>query len=265
VPNLEDLPGLWRRGFIAWRDGRRDETTKVTWLQAAMVYADLRQPPWPPGCFSARSLQELSMEECLALAEQQGFAGRLEQRGEVFEWVRVIDFQPPQPIRDIGRLSWQQETLVEEGVETEYLEHWHRDPSLPQTPAAALQLRSPEDGRFACLLRAGDRFMFARDRRVPVKGATVSEAIAGAADLRQAQQLLDFEISLGSIEGDRWQILCSSLSFRAGVEFRAGASGETHLYVADITPSGEPVARQWEISAAEGDTSTLLNTKPESF
>ena len=71
------LTGLWRRGFIAWPGGRCDSTTRVTWLQAATTYADLRQPEWPPGQFSATCLNDLSMAECQSLSTQQGFSGAL--------------------------------------------------------------------------------------------------------------------------------------------------------------------------------------------
>jgi len=263
--NVGDLAGLWRRGFIAWPDGGRDETTRVTWLQAASAYADLRQPAWPPCCLTAPCLHRLSMEECELLATQQGFAGVLERRDAAFEWVRIIDFQPPQPMRDIGRLFWQDDILVEEGVEAAYLEHWHRDKPVSQAASAALHLRDREDGRFACLLRAGDIFMFARDRQHPITGATLAEAVAGAASLRQAQQLLDFEISLGAVDGDHWRITRSSLPYRVGTEFCASWQGDTSLAIVDTSPLGEPVERRWEITAAHGDTSTLLNTNHETF
>ncbi len=202
------------------------------------------------------------MAECETLATQQGFAGVLEQRGTTFEWVRIIDFQPRTPIRDIGRLYWQSDILVEEGVETEYLEHWHREPASAQAPCAALQLRSVEDARGAFLVRVGDAFMFARDRLQPVEGATLVQAIAGAASLRAAQQLLDFEISLGHVEGDRWHITRSSLPFRGGSDFHAMPELDSRFRIADIDPAGGPVTRLWEITDGQGELSMFLNTNP---
>jgi hypothetical protein len=257
--DVGDLTGLWTRRLIAWPDGKRDETTRVGWLQAAAAYADLRQPAWPQGRFKATCLDRLTMAECHSLAEQQGFAGVLERRGAAFEWVRIIDFQPPQPARDIGRLFWQDDVLVEEGVEAAYTEHWYRDPAAPRAPSAAVHLRDAEDGRWGCLLRAGDVFMLARDRQAPVAGASLAEAVAGAATLRAAQRLVDFEISLGRIEGGIWRIARSSLPFRVGAEFSSAPRGATQLDIAGVRPDGGAASRRWEIAGCWGDTSTLLN------
>jgi hypothetical protein len=254
---ITDLTGLWTRRFIAWPDGRRDETTRVAWLQAASAYADLRQPAWDIR-FAAACLNGLTMAECEILATQQGFAGIFEPRGEAFEWVRLIDFQPPQPLRDVGLLFWRDDVLVEEGVEAAYTEHWHRDPAVPRAPCAALHLRDAQDGRWGCLLRAGETFMFARDRLAAVAGATLAEAVAGAATLRAARQLVDFEISLGRIGGESWQITRSSLPFRVGAAFGA-ASRRDGIGTTGAGPDGEPKNHAWEVIAGWGDPSALLN------
>ena len=256
--DLEDLTGLWRRNFIAWPDGRRDETTCVNWMQAKSTYIDLRQPPWPSGRFTSSCLHGLSMADCETLAIQQGFAGVLERRGAAFEWVRIIDFQPPQAARDIGRLFWQDHVLVEEGVESDYVEHWHRDPAAAQAPHAALHLTSTEDARRALLLRAGNFFMFARGRRHSVEGLTLAMAVSGAASLHAPQLLVDFEISFGCIKGNFWQIARSSLPYRVGANLCARPQGDVKLGVPDVDPAGNPVIRTWEITAEEGDISMIF-------
>jgi hypothetical protein len=263
--DVADLTGMWTRRFIAWPDGTRDETTRVAWLQAAAAYADLRQPPWPPGDFTATCLHDLTMAECERLAAQQGFAGVLARRGAAFEWVRLIDLQPPQPVRDIGRLFWQDDVLVEEGVDSAYTEHWHRDPAALAAPCAALHLRDAEDGRWGCLLRAGDVMMLARDRTLPAIGATLREALAGCASLRTAQQLVDFELSVMRLENGAWRIARSSLPFRVGAEFRATPRGDAGLNIPGAGPDGEPASRNWEITAGWGDVSALLNVNPQKF
>jgi hypothetical protein len=235
---VQELGGLWTRSLIAWPDGRLDTATSVAWLQGPSAFADLRQPPHAADAYSgAANLAGLTMGDCMLLARQQGFAGRLVRRAADFEWQRMIDMQPRTAARDIGTLAWQGDVLVEEGVETAYTEHWHRD-ATPHGPAAAWFLRGVEDGRLASLIRAGDWFMFARDRAVPAPGADLAQAVAGAATLAAAQALVDCEISLGHITRHVWRIRRSSLPYRVGAAFSLQEG-------------------RWEITEAEGDIAAL--------
>ena len=40
-------------------------------------------------------------------SDTRGFAGRLSQHGDVFEWQRHIDIEPPGPFPDAGRMRWE--------------------------------------------------------------------------------------------------------------------------------------------------------------
>lgn len=125
--------GLWRRTLLIEADGSPDTGTDVVWLQGATAYVDSR-----------------------------GFAGVLTQRSvqgeDVFEWRRDIDLQPPGEFPDAGVMRWADDTLVEEGVYADYVEHWVRD-SGPADPCWALSLIAAADR--ALLLRVGDRFGWA--------------------------------------------------------------------------------------------------------
>jgi hypothetical protein len=120
-----DCVGLWRRTLLVDTDGSHDTGTDVLWLQGISAYVDTR-----------------------------GFAGRLQQRGDVFEWSRFVDTQPPGPFPDTGRMHWETDTLVEVGVHTDYVEHWVRD-DRPTSPCWALVLTD------AILLRVGDTYGWA--------------------------------------------------------------------------------------------------------
>src|SRR5271156_3755890 len=102
-----DLKGLWRRSRIAWPDGRRDTTTQVLWLQGLSAFGDLRRPVPAPDFSHARSLNDLSRQDCSWLATQQGFAGYLTIVGRYFEWRRLIDYQPDSLRADAGSLRWE--------------------------------------------------------------------------------------------------------------------------------------------------------------
>ncbi|MBB5373331.1 hypothetical protein [Acidocella aromatica] len=219
------LTGLWTRSLLALPDGQRDTDTLVTWLQGPSLFVDLRIPPGRPDCFHATTLADLTMNDCLWLATQQGFAGLFRQEDGLFRWHREIDFHPPAPLPDAGNLFWNGEVLVETGHFSDYLEHWHRTPNTPACPASALRLRSRADGRAAIFVRAGGVFMFARARspELVLTAATLLACVEGAADLRTAQELVDCELSLGEIEG--WRITRSSLPFREGVTLTVQRTG----------------------------------------
>ena len=132
---VTDCVGLWRRTLLIEADGTRDESAGVAWLQGITAYVDSR-----------------------------GFAGRLSQHGDIFEWARAVDLQPPSEQPDAGRMSWEGATLVETGVHVDYVEHWVRD-EADRSPCWGLKARGPT-GDYALLLRVGNLFGWASSSRV---------------------------------------------------------------------------------------------------
>ncbi|OYV59812.1 MAG: hypothetical protein B7Z71_07295, partial [Acidocella sp. 21-58-7] len=213
--NIEDLSGLWTRSIQVWADGRQDVSTKVGWLQGKSVFADLRQPPDITGQFRhAKCLNDLGFSDCERLARQQGFAGIFAARDGYFEWMRKIDYQPVQGKIDAGNLFWQGDILVEEGLQKEHFEHWHRDPALKLTPCWGVILKNAHDGIWGNLLRVGDLFMYSRDRGTQLANSSLIEAVRGAVNVKAAREMIDFEISFGRISNEGWQITRSSLPYR---------------------------------------------------
>ncbi len=261
---VESLAGEWRRSLLAWPDGTRDTTSIVTWLQAHPHFADLRQPPGMPDFSHARGLDDLTAEDCRWLAAQQGFAGFFRRLDDGFEWVRLVDFCPPGPVKDIGRLYWDGDILVEEGRDAPYLEHWHRDASRAVTPAGSLLLEAPETAAPGILLRVGAGFMYARARPAPLPQSDGLAALVASADLPAARRLLDCEISYGMIVGGAWRITRSTLPFRVGDDLAPRPDGGV-LRVADRAASGTACARPWHIRAQAGDTSSIFDTNAQLF
>jgi hypothetical protein len=130
TPVIADCAGLWRRSVLIEADGSRDTSAGVLWLQGITAYVDSR-----------------------------GFAGRLGQRGDVFEWRRDVDLEPPGPFPDAGTMHWDGDVLVETGVHEQYAEHWVRD-EAPAAPCGAVFLHAP-DGADGLLLRVGASFGWA--------------------------------------------------------------------------------------------------------
>jgi hypothetical protein len=129
---MSECSGLWRRSLLIDGDGSRDTSSGVLWLQGISAYVDTR-----------------------------GFAGRLSQHDDVFEWQRMIDVTPPGPFPDAGRMRWENGTLIETGVHEDYVEHWVRD-DAPVKPAWALFATD------AILLCTGAHFGWADARGVVI-------------------------------------------------------------------------------------------------
>ncbi len=237
--STSELRGLWRRSLLRLADGSRDTATAVRWLQGVGAFVDLRQPPGLPGCTGARSLDDLSFEDCLALAAQQGFAGRLQAAADSYEWIRTIDYQPATLHADAGTLAFEGGILVERGRDIDYLEHWQREPSDPIAPFGACALRARHTGVSAVLLRVGPHFMWARGRAAALApGRSLRDCVAGADGIAAARAMIDCEISYGRVDAGGFEIAASTLPHRTGARL-------------------EPAGADWELLDSEGDLSAL--------
>jgi hypothetical protein len=129
-PTIGDCAGLWRRSLLIDADGNEDTGGDVRWLQGITAYVDSR-----------------------------GFAGRLHQSGDVFQWHRDVDLEPPGPFPDAGAMHWDGDVLVETGVHETYVERWVRDGGSAGESGAAF-LRA-DDGAAGLLMRVGELFGYA--------------------------------------------------------------------------------------------------------
>jgi hypothetical protein len=166
---ISGCAGLWRRSLLIEEDGSHVTGGDVRWLQGDSSYIDSR-----------------------------GFGGLLHQTGNVFEWHRMVDLEPPGPFPDAGEMHWEGDVLVETGVHADYVEHWVRDDG-PSEPRWALTLRS-EDGGDALLLRVGAVFGWACTTAVTVA------AVGGQDWEALAPKLIDDEVR---VNGARWTIIRS--------------------------------------------------------
>lgn len=247
---------------MVWPDDVRDTTTAVYWVQGPTLYADLRQPTDMPDFRGVRGLKGLKPAHLRWMARQEAFAGRLAFDGDSFEWIRLINLHPRAALPDAGRLRFDGEILVEEGRDSPYYEHWHRV-TAPDVRASAALLKDAASDRLGLLVRAGEAFIFARDRGETLMDlTTLEDALAGCADERAARDLMDCEVSFGSIGARGWRIERSSLPFREGhrldpVEAADGAD----LMTEDVDGDGRATRRRWAIVESEGDLSDLVRRR----
>ena len=189
---MADCVGSWRRTLLVNPDGSRD-TTDVRWLQGTNAFVDSR-----------------------------GFAGWLNQHGDVFEWSHFVDIRPGEADPDAALMRWDGATLIEIGVHADYVEHWEKDLSTAVSPCWALRLRSAE-GSDALLLRVGNQFGWVRRE-------------------------VEMEVSLGAIDGAEWVITDTALPHGVGRSLRPMLHAD-YLDVDDSTYA----LRRWHIKEAEGN------------
>ncbi|HET9629247.1 MAG TPA: 2-oxoglutarate and iron-dependent oxygenase domain-containing protein [Novosphingobium sp.] len=240
---MTELAGLWQRLLIALPGQPVDTLTRVDWLQGPVFYIDLRQPEGLVGRISASCLAELVPEEARLLARQEGFAGRLALSGDLAEWQREIDFRPC-PLGDHGRLERHGDLMIEHGIASEYIEYWQREACVAGSASGSGRFVAEADGRAVLIVRHGQRFAYARARTRALAAGELERRLA-TADPAECRELVDCEISMGTVTPAGWRIDRSSLPWRVGDTLvAAGAQiAGARLDVADTAVDGLPFRR----------------------
>jgi len=196
--------GVWQRRLLR-TPTLEDTTTTVLWLQTTGWHADIRIPVDRPHLRGRRSLVDLSREELLGLARQQGFAGWTRVEDDVCHWDRKADFQPPSGHDDFGRMSFDgPERCFEHGIDREYFDIWER---TPDSRGEGFAVHWPDAQRPLWLFRAGHCLMRVQPRADPLPQAENLAALAADVDDAQLRRWLDFELSFGRVDiAGRWRI-----------------------------------------------------------
>jgi hypothetical protein len=263
VPTIADITGLWRRSLIKWPDGRSDTTTSVRWMQTPTLYVDLRQPADRPSFNEVRCLRELSRENVEWLARQEAFAGEIRFDGVYFEWLRQIDLQPATAFADAGRFWFESDMMVEEGRDSPYIEHWHREANCSEA-CSGIRMREVSTGRTGIIVRSGDLFMYARRRPIDMPPrCNLIECIGRTSELPAAQDLIDCEISFGRIEAAGWRIENSSLPFKENrlLGPQTFELSKGRLKTVDVAPGGESIDLTWDIMGVQGSLNDVIGCR----
>ena len=256
---VADVRGLWRRTIYRRADEVLDTSTEVYWLQGPRYFADIRQPVQRISFAGVGCLRDLDNAHLAWLALQEAFAGNLQLDGTLAWWQRRLDMQPQGPFEDRGRLCQAGDVLDEYGTESPYYERWERSNALAGAHWG-LHLASETDGRRGFLVRAADKMMFARARRSSLPpGRTITEALAALPTLEERQDLLDVEVSLGSVAANEreWLIERSTLPFktamRGSIRRRedAAAGGARFIELDDLDAEGRRIIGVWRILDAD--------------
>ncbi|MFK7753157.1 MAG: hypothetical protein AB8B51_11475 [Sedimentitalea sp.] len=134
----DHLQGHWQRDWIK-APGFEDHTTRVHWLQAGALFADLRVPRDRPDIAGHSCLADLGPPALRRLMESEGFAGHITVEDSKCTWHRQINWHGEHGAADIGLMSFDEAGgLIEDGVLAKYQELWQ---AVPQPALRGAQLR----------------------------------------------------------------------------------------------------------------------------
>lgn len=146
-----DVQGHWVRQWIK-APGFEDHATRVHWMQAGRLYADVRIPLDRPDVGASTCLADLPAASLSKLAQAEGFAGHATLQGNRCTWHRDINWHGAPDALDIGEIRFdQQGRMIETGVLAEYSELWVQ---AAETETSAI--RFSNDGYSGVLVVAGD-------------------------------------------------------------------------------------------------------------
>lgn len=134
----KDLQGHWRRDWIKAPEFE-DATTRVHWLQAGALFADLRIPLERPNIAGFSCLADLDAPALRVLMDAEGFAGHITVEDSKCTWHRQINLHGVPAQSDIGLMFFDNAGgLIEDGVLTKYRELWQ---AVPQPALHSVKVR----------------------------------------------------------------------------------------------------------------------------
>jgi hypothetical protein len=227
TPTVPDLMlGCWKRSWIEFSDGTRDDTTTVVWLQTESLMVDVRIPADRAVLSDRAALPDCSIDELRAIASSDASSGFTECDAPVVDagglrsatavWHtrgHGVNFQPVSAFPEPGLMTWNDDATVmmERAPSGAYVEEWRlvpgsRDP-LTVTHVAGVTT-----------YRAGPVAVFVRDRSVPIpRPARLNELLDEyAAERSMMEALLDCEFSVAERRGKHWTVTASTLPWREG-------------------------------------------------
>jgi hypothetical protein len=216
------LRGCWRRAWIEFADGSRDDATSVHWLQTDVAMADVRLGADRPSFAGVRSFAEAGPEQLAALSTANastGFTSVADVRRHpdgshtcTAEWHTYghgVNFRPECEFPEPGHLHVDAAgtTMIERAPSGAYVEEWRL------VPGSQNELRHAVDDDGTELFVAGPIAIVVRDRR-PDPARRRDTTV----------DLLDCEFSVATRgDDDVHRIVASTLPWREGEVVDVGA------------------------------------------
>ncbi len=147
----DQIQGHWVRDWIK-APGFEDHTTRVHWMQAGLIYADVRIPSGRPDLNGAKCIADLPALKLSQLAEAEGFAGHTTLKDVTCTWHRAVNWHGEPSGQDIGEICFDEAgRLVEKGVLAEYTELW-----VQSAKSSTRAIRFSQNGLLGVLVLAGE-------------------------------------------------------------------------------------------------------------
>lgn len=120
----KQIQGHWVRDWIK-TPRFKDNTTRVNWMQAGNIFADVRIPQTRPDIEDMACMADLAPQDLLTLAQAEGFAGTTTLDQDRCTWLRDINWHGTPDEPDIGAISFDASgRMIEAGVHADYTELW---------------------------------------------------------------------------------------------------------------------------------------------
>ena len=223
------LRGCWRRDWIEFADGTRNDSDAVFWLQTDSAMADVRIVGSRPSFTGIDSLSACSPELLAALTTANastGFTTAVDLNdcgdgthicaAEWFTYGHGVNFQPVCSFPEPGLLSVDRTAtvMIERAPSGQYVEQW----SLVAGSRDEGQ-RSGELGDGRLLFVAGPVAVVVRDRRIEVPRIVDLGDLAAdpTIDRDTLEAVLDceFSVAMRGVDGE-YRIVASTLPWREG-------------------------------------------------
>jgi hypothetical protein len=218
--------GCWRRAWIEFSDGTRDDTSTVVWLQTDSLMVDVRIPGDRPDLTTRAGLHDCTVDDLRAIATCDASSGFTECGPVVVgsdglgtataTWHtrgHGVNFHPVSAFPEPGLMTWNEDGTVmrEQAPSGAYEEEW-RLVEGSRHPLSVTQVGND------MLYRAGDVAVLVRDRTTPIpRPARLPELLDQCDGVRQTMEaLLDCEFSVAERTGGDWKIVASTLPWRQG-------------------------------------------------
>jgi hypothetical protein len=224
VPDV--MLGCWKRAWIEYSDGTRDDTTTVVWLQTESSMVDVRVPADRSALVGRAELQACTIDELRSIASSDASSGFTEcgpavvgddgVRAATASWHtrgHGVNFQPVSAFPEPGLMTWSDDGTVmyERAPSGAYTEEWRlvpgsRDP-LTVIPAG-----------INTVYRAGEIAVVVRDRAIAIpRQARLPDLLDEYGDDRATlEALLDCEFSVAQRNNDGWTVFASTLPWKEG-------------------------------------------------
>ena len=218
--------GCWKRAWIEFSDGTRDDTTTVVWLQTESLMVDVRIPAARAVQSDRAALNQCSTDELLAIASSDASSGFTKcgppvvgadgLRSATASWHtrgHGVNFQPVSAFPEPGLMTWNDDATVmmEQAPSGAYVEEWRLVPGS-RDPLTVTHVAD------AATYRAGPVAVLVRDRIIAIpRPARLHELLDEyAADRSMMEALLDCEFSVAEVKGKHWIVAASTLPWREG-------------------------------------------------